>query len=61
MNVFNFVFLVIVKEVVVSGLIKKKGLFKILNNKDKEDIDYVLKWVEMIDYLYCNIGEFFGG
>lgn len=45
------------KEVVASGLTKKKGLFKTLNNKDKEDIDYALKRVEMTDYLHRNIGS----
>ncbi|CCQ20883.1 Zinc uptake system ATP-binding protein ZurA [Listeria monocytogenes N53-1] len=46
---------------VASGLTKKKGLFKTLNNKDKEDIDYALKRVEMTNYLHRNIGELSGG
>ncbi|EAC2390008.1 zinc ABC transporter ATP-binding protein ZurA [Listeria monocytogenes] len=60
-NAFNSAFPATVKEVVASGLTKKKSLFKTLNNKDKEDIDYALKRVEMTDYLHRNIGELSGG
>lgn len=60
-NAFNSAFPATVKEVVASGLTKKKGLFKMLNKSDNEAIYEALKTVSMTDFLYRNIGELSGG
>ncbi len=60
-NAFNSAFPATVKEVVASGLTKKKGLFKRLNKADNEAVFEALQIVSMTDFLNRNIGELSGG
>ncbi|WP_163653116.1 metal ABC transporter ATP-binding protein [Listeria sp. PSOL-1] len=60
-NSFNSAFPATVKEVVASGLTKKKGLFKMLNQKDQQAIKKALHTVSMEAFLNRNIGELSGG
>ncbi|WP_239253959.1 metal ABC transporter ATP-binding protein [Listeria ilorinensis] len=60
-NAFNSAFPASVKEVVASGLTKKKGLFKMLNKADEAAICETLAIVGMEQFLKRNIGELSGG
>ncbi|WP_099221213.1 metal ABC transporter ATP-binding protein [Listeria costaricensis] len=60
-NAFNSAFPASVKEVVASGLTKKKGLFKMLNKEDEAVIRETLAIVGMERFLKRNIGELSGG
>jgi zinc transport system ATP-binding protein len=60
-NSFNTGFPATVYEVVTTGLVSKKGLFKRINNTDKEKIYDAIQAVGMEDHIYKNIGELSGG
>lgn len=50
-----------VKEVVLSGLTKKRGLFKRFNKEDYEALDYVLNLLDIKDLKNKNIASLSGG
>ncbi|EUJ33371.1 metal (zinc) transport protein [Listeria floridensis FSL S10-1187] len=60
-NSFNSAFPATVKEVVASGLTKKKGLFHMLGKADHEAVETALEKVAMVDFIGRNIGELSGG
>ncbi|MBC1501164.1 metal ABC transporter ATP-binding protein [Listeria weihenstephanensis] len=60
-NAFNGAFPATVKEVVSSGLVKKKGLFRRLNRHDFEAVYEALDIVDMRRFAGRNIGELSGG
>ncbi|EUJ17839.1 metal ABC transporter ATP-binding protein [Listeria aquatica] len=60
-NSFNSAFPATVKEIVASGLTKKKGLFSLLNKQDQREIYEALEKVSMTAFLNRNIGELSGG
>ncbi len=60
-NSFNSGFPATVYEVVSMGLFGRKGLFKGLNNKDKEQVIATLEIVGLTDYMKQSIGKLSGG
>lgn len=60
-NAFNTSFPATVLEVVLSGLAKKKGLFKSYSATDREEAIMALKAVNMDGYASRNIGDLSGG
>lgn len=60
-NSFNSGFPATVKEVVLSGLAKKKGLFKRYSLEDEKLVEAALKAVDMEKFTKKNIGELSGG
>lgn len=60
-NAFNGAFPATVKEVVSSGLVKKKGMFRRLNRHDFEAVYEALDIVDMRRFAGRNIGELSGG
>lgn len=60
-NAFNTGFPATVKEIVLSGLAKKKGLFKRYSLEDQQLALIALKAVEMEQFEKKNIGELSGG
>lgn len=60
-NSFNGGFPTTVGEVVLSGLAKKTGLFKMYTNSDKELCKSTLEKVGIADLINKNIGELSGG
>lgn len=60
-NAFNSGFPATVKEIVLSGLAKKKGLFKRYSSADQQFALHALKAVEMEQFEKKNIGELSGG
>ncbi len=60
-NSFNSGFPATVYEVVSMGLFGKKGLFKRLNNKDREQIYSAIDLVGLADYTKRSIGKLSGG
>jgi zinc transport system ATP-binding protein len=60
-NSFNTGFPATVYEVVTTGLVSKKGLFKRISNADKAKIHEAIQAVGMEEHVYKNIGELSGG
>ncbi|EUJ46469.1 metal ABC transporter ATP-binding protein [Listeria riparia] len=60
-NAFNGAFPATVKEVVSSGLVKKKGMFRRLNRRDFDAVFEALRTVDMERFANRNIGELSGG
>lgn len=60
-NSFNSEFPANVFEVVSMGLFRQKGLFRFLNQKDKEKVYEALRIVGMEEFVKKNIGELSGG
>lgn len=60
-NSFNSGFPATVFEVVLSGLTKKIGLFKLAKKSDKEKVKQALEAVGMLEFKNRNIGELSGG
>lgn len=50
-----------VKEVVLSGLTKEKGLFKRFNRKDNEQLDKTLELLDISHIKYQNVSNLSGG
>ena len=49
------------KEVVLSGLTKEKGLFKRFNRKDNEQLDKTLELLDISHIKYQNVSNLSGG
>ncbi|WP_170007688.1 metal ABC transporter ATP-binding protein [Bacillus fonticola] len=60
-NAFNSGFPATVLEVVLSGLVKKRGWFRFYTNRDREKAMETLQVVEMAEYAKQPIGELSGG
>lgn len=60
-NAFNTSFPATVLEVVLSGLAKKRGLFKTFTASDREEALNSLKAVDMERFSNTNIGDLSGG
>lgn len=60
-NAFNTSFPATVLEVVLSGLAKKRGLFKKYSAHDRQEAIDTLKAVDMESYASQNIGDLSGG
>ncbi|WP_246945845.1 metal ABC transporter ATP-binding protein [Bacillus pinisoli] len=60
-NSFNTGFPATVFEVVSTGLVSKKGLFKRINHQDRKKIIDAIESVGMGDFQRRNIGELSGG
>ncbi len=60
-NSFNSGFPATVFEVVTTGLVSKKGLFRRINKLDKQLITNAIESVGLQEYLNQNIGELSGG
>lgn len=60
-NAFNSGFPATVQEVVLSGLAKKRGLFKNYSSSDKEEAFRALQAVDMDEFARQNIGDLSGG
>ncbi|MBU5256295.1 metal ABC transporter ATP-binding protein [Tissierella praeacuta] len=50
-----------VKEIVATGLLSNKGMFKFYTEEDYEKIDNILKRLNIYDLKYKKIGELSGG
>ncbi|MDT3993489.1 metal ABC transporter ATP-binding protein, partial [Mammaliicoccus fleurettii] len=60
-NAFSSGFPATVKEVVMSGLTKNKGLFKWFNNEDAKKVDEILERLNIIELKNENIAQLSGG
>ncbi|MDG5470828.1 metal ABC transporter ATP-binding protein [Jeotgalibacillus sp. ET6] len=60
-NAFNTGFPATVYEVVASGLTKKAGLFRMIGNKRRPQIEKAIQAVSMEEFMDRNIGELSGG
>ncbi|MBM7660816.1 zinc transport system ATP-binding protein [Bacillus mesophilus] len=60
-NSFNTGFPATVFEVVSTGLVSQKGLFKRLNRQDREKIEEAIQAVGMGEHIKKNIGQLSGG
>ncbi|WP_456278264.1 metal ABC transporter ATP-binding protein [Bacillus sp. AK128] len=60
-NSFNTGFPATVFEVVSTGLVSKKGLFKRITRQDRQKIEDAIRSVGMEPYMRRNIGELSGG
>ncbi|MFZ3588174.1 metal ABC transporter ATP-binding protein [Bacillus sp. DJP31] len=60
-NSFNSGFPATVFEVVTTGLVSKKGLFRRITSTDKELIRHAIEAVGMNEFMNRNIGELSGG
>lgn len=60
-NSFNLGFPATVREVVISGLVGKKGLFQSYRKCDQQKVDQALETVGIADLANRNIGKLSGG